>query len=397
MSEQTTAENKKILVVDDDPHILEVYRAILTTPELYRNPAGKMQGMEDDEGVDFDFDLHFSLQGEEGFRLVEEAVSLGQPFAMACIDVRMPPGWDGIETAARIRRVDPDIEIVIVSGYSDKPLEEVVYAIGAPHKLLFLRKPFDKEELAQMALALTRKWNLTKKSREQELALRISEKRNRDLSRRLISVLEEERKKIARDLHDEFGHLLPLLQYITATIEESLPAELRDHHLEEFEKLHGVAKRIGDTCRNILHELRPDMLDRMGLIPTIKWSVNEFVVCNAEVAVDFQVLGLEKELDPDIQTVLYRTFQEGVNNIAKHAGARHVQILLTFSHPHVILTMSDDGCGFDVASVLAQSKGHGHGIGLVGMRERIESVCGDLIIRSQAGEGTMIRAVLPVS
>ncbi|MEW6595142.1 MAG: response regulator [Thermodesulfobacteriota bacterium] len=180
-------ENTRILVIDDDPDICKAYQAILcpaqeptdlSQEELSRllrirnrvAPARKMC-----------FELDFALQGEAGLALVHEAMAQGRPYAMACIDIRMPPGWDGMETAQRIRQVDPDLEIAIITAYSDRSLGEIVKAVGAPDKLLFLRKPFDPEELMQLALSLTSKWNIARLHERQHQELLASEERFRSL------------------------------------------------------------------------------------------------------------------------------------------------------------------------------------------------------------------------
>lgn len=117
------------------------------------------------------FQLQFAGQGQQGFEMVKEALSRNEPYALAFIDIRMPPGWDGMETAARIRRIDPNLEIVIVTAYSDRSRAEIVESVGAPDKLLFLRKPFDAEELTQLGLALTAKWNLGRQEQRQRTFL----------------------------------------------------------------------------------------------------------------------------------------------------------------------------------------------------------------------------------
>lgn len=107
-----------------------------------------------------EFQLRFASQGEEGYDLVQEALVQNMPFAIAFIDIRMPPGWDGLKTAAMIRQVDPYIEIVIVSAFSDYSQEEIIQSVGTSDKLLFLRKPFDPLGVAQIALTLAEKWDM---------------------------------------------------------------------------------------------------------------------------------------------------------------------------------------------------------------------------------------------
>lgn len=173
--------NKRILVIDDEEAILNTYGLILSPvedavdkleqkaaaleAELFDDPDDKTE-VEPDS-----YELVFARQGEEGFKLAGKAKADKRPFAVAFIDVRMPPGWDGIQTAAEIRKTDPEIEIVIVTAYSDKDRREIVNKVGMPEKLLYLKKPFDAEEIRQLAMALTRKWDLERKAEKHRLYL----------------------------------------------------------------------------------------------------------------------------------------------------------------------------------------------------------------------------------
>ena len=160
------------MIIDDDPAIREDYKKILTPESI---PG--MSEMEELERALFSipektsatlppFDLDFASQGKEGYKKVLKAREEGRPFAVAFVDVRMPPGWDGLETSARIRKRDSDIEIVIVTAYSDRDRWSLVEAVGDPSKLLYLKKPFDPDEIRQLAHSLTEKWNLLQRERE---------------------------------------------------------------------------------------------------------------------------------------------------------------------------------------------------------------------------------------
>jgi signal transduction histidine kinase len=113
------------------------------------------------------FELDSAYQGQEGFEMVRRAVAEGRPYAMAFMDVRMPPGWDGIETTARIWEVDPEMQIVICTAYSDYSWDQMGEKLGQPDKLVILKKPFDTVEALQLATALTEKWNLARQAKYQ--------------------------------------------------------------------------------------------------------------------------------------------------------------------------------------------------------------------------------------
>jgi PAS domain S-box-containing protein len=223
-----------------------------------------------------------------------------------------------------------------------------------------------------------------------------AEKQIRHLSRQLMGAMEEERKRLARDLHDEFGQSVTALYLGMEQLQNSLPGGLKVQKTS-CNELIGLIEELGGNIRNISSELRPDMLDHLGLIPTLEWYVEEFAKRRHGLKIDFQAMGLKKRPDSEIEIVLYRMLQEAVNNIVKHARAEHISILLTYSHPKLILSIKDDGVGFEQTGNMLPWDGKKPGIGLLGIRERVRSVGGTIDIRSIKGKGTVIRAELPVS
>jgi two-component system cell cycle sensor histidine kinase/response regulator CckA len=165
-------ENRRILVIDDNPSIHEDFRKILSPPE-----AHLAAGLDADEAALFGaketvlqswkFEIDSAFQGEEGLEKVRAAAALGRPYAVAFVDVRMPPGWDGIETISRIWKEFPDLQMVICTAYSDYSWDEISKTIGNTDQMLVLKKPFDNVEVLQMAHALARKWELTQIARRQ--------------------------------------------------------------------------------------------------------------------------------------------------------------------------------------------------------------------------------------
>lgn len=174
----------RILIIDDDLEIWKAYQSILAPEqETYNSPVQKISRLiAEDTSItaptDTEFQLRFASQGKEGFELVQESIKQNMPYAVAIIDIRMPPGWDGVKTAKQIRGIDQNIEIVFVTAYSDYSLSEIVQTVGTPDKLMFLRKPFDPEEITQLAVSLTKKWNLARQQEIQqaELETRVEER-----------------------------------------------------------------------------------------------------------------------------------------------------------------------------------------------------------------------------
>ena len=165
-------ENHRILIIDDNPSIHEDFRKILgpadatLAKELDAEEAA-LFGDKADASRPWSFQLESAFQGEEGLEKVRAAVAKGEPYAVAFVDVRMPPGWDGIETIARIWKEFPDLQIVICTAYSDYSWDEISKSIGSTDQMLVLKKPFDNVEVLQMAHALAKKWQLTQIARRQ--------------------------------------------------------------------------------------------------------------------------------------------------------------------------------------------------------------------------------------
>jgi CheY-like chemotaxis protein len=160
--------NRRILVIDDNPSIHDDYRKILA-------PAETDDRLEEVEAAIFGeraqvtrvsrYELTSAFQGEEGVSKVRQALSEGRPYAMAFVDVRMPPGIDGVETVAKIWEVDADVQVVICTAYSDYSWDAMYERIGNSDRLLILKKPFDNIEVLQMADALVEKWQLLQQAR----------------------------------------------------------------------------------------------------------------------------------------------------------------------------------------------------------------------------------------
>ena len=163
--------NRRILIVDDNESIHSDFHNILCPDEVDQTTVNAMEAVLFEEtaqaGPATGFELDSAFQGKEGLEMVKKALEEGRPYAMAFVDVRMPPGWDGIETIARIWEVDPDLQIVVCTAYSDYSWEEIRAKVGQPDSLLVLKKPFDNIEVQQLAHALTKKWLLTMQTRTQ--------------------------------------------------------------------------------------------------------------------------------------------------------------------------------------------------------------------------------------
>jgi len=165
----STEINRRVLVIDDNRAIHEDFRKILTRSEADSAQLDEMMTEFFDDDATTDECTHFQLdsayQGEEGLRLIEAAQNDGVPYAMAFVDMRMPPGWDGLETITRIWKKFPELQVVICTAYSDHSWDDLQDTLGETDQLVILKKPFDTIEARQLAIALTKKWHLTQQAK----------------------------------------------------------------------------------------------------------------------------------------------------------------------------------------------------------------------------------------
>ncbi|MHB9138876.1 MAG: response regulator [Victivallaceae bacterium] len=164
--------NKRILIIDDQEDLREQLARLLVncgrpnkTAAIVQSMRARLMGMDpvaeqsEPKNDSPAYDIDTAGQGEEAFEMVKAAIENGAPYAVMFTDLRMPPGWDGLKTAKKIREIDKNIEIVIMTAFADYEQEEISRIIGTPEKLLYIKKPFQAEEIFQLALSLTSKWN----------------------------------------------------------------------------------------------------------------------------------------------------------------------------------------------------------------------------------------------
>jgi len=239
MSRSLPQFNRRVLVIDDSVAIHEDFRKVLC-PELKEVDPFETRafGASDGSNRQVPFEVEFASQGQQGLEMVQQAAAGKRPYAVAFIDVRMPPGWDGVETTSRIWQVDPDLQVVICTAYSDYSWEEMTARLGRSDRLVILKKPFDHIEVLQMASAMSEKWRLNRQSRimmrdlEQSVAaLRESEEKLRRSEAEFRVTFEN--AAIGMALMDLDGHPLKsnaALQRLLGYSEE----ELRGMAFSEF-------------------------------------------------------------------------------------------------------------------------------------------------------------------
>jgi PAS domain S-box-containing protein len=225
--------------------------------------------------------------------------------------------------------------------------------------------------------------------REAEEALRESDKELRILSNQLLSTEEKERKRIARELHDGIGQALSAIKF---SVENAL-RELRhspDHsELKSLEAVIPLTQKTIEEVRTIVQDLRPSILDDLGILATINWFCREFRQVYANIQINREIDIQEKDIPAALKTVIYRILQEALNNVAKHSHADRVLLSLQKKLGAMELTVLDNGTGFDLTEAISLQLSR-RGFGLASMRERAALSGAAFDIKSAPGEGTTI-------
>jgi signal transduction histidine kinase len=249
---------------------------------------------------------------------------------------------------------------------------------GRPARLIFIRDITERQRIQRALERLNHE-------------LEESHERLRGLSRRLLEVQEEERGRLARDLHDDIGQALTALKIQL----ESLPrgesgAALRSRIEECVETTRHTIERV----RQLSLSLRPSQLDDLGLAAALRSHLDRQARV-AGIVPHFDALEAPAELAADTETACFRVAQEAINNVLRHAHARNLWLHLAMVGGQLALSVRDDGRGFDVESVRRRA-GSAASLGLVGMEERVALVGGSFELRSLPGKGTVMLATFPL-
>lgn len=359
----------EVLVVEDTPASLELLSALLTQ-------AG--------------YSARLARDGKMALLSAQ-----AKPPELILLDVRMP-GIDGYEVCRRLK-ADPrtrDVPVIFLSALRETEDKVKAFQLGAVD---YVAKPYQPDEvLARVrthvelrrlqARLEERVQERTAQFRESEQRLRESQSRLRELAGFLESVREEERARIARELHDELGQSLTALR-IDLNWLRGKCAGLEPTVLDRLGSALGLVERTVDAVRRISEDLRPRMLDDLGLAAAIEHHVTQFAE-RTGIACRLDMNREEFEIDGRRATTVFRVVQEALTNVARHAAASEVSVRIEDSGTDIRLSVEDDGRGFGEA-------GDRKTFGLLGMQERVELTGGQLEIKSVPGEGTRIVARIP--
>jgi signal transduction histidine kinase len=319
-----------------------------------------------------------------------------QEWDLVIADYSMP-SFTGLEALNIVRTGGYDLPFIVVSGTIGEDVAVAAMKAGAHDYLI-------KDKLARLAPAVERELREAADRRDRrhaESELRESEDRYRgalqeanlrlqSLSSRMLDVQENERRHIARELHDEIGQALTAVKlHLQSALRRGGP-EARPP-LEECVQ---ITDQALEQVRNLSLNLRPSQLDDLGLVAALRWQIGRQTAASG-LDTEFQADELSERLEPALETACFRFVQEAMTNIVRHAQARHAWIEARRRDDRLRISVRDDGKGFDVAAATREAITRGS-LGLLGMQERVGLAGGRLNVSSRPGEGTTIVADFPL-
>jgi two-component system NtrC family sensor kinase len=430
-------ENRRILVIDDNEAIHADFRKIFADGK----GGGDIDALEDElfgpvigsQPKVGDFVIDSANQGQLGYEMARTARTAGNPYSVAFVDMRMPPGWDGIETSLKLWSADPGLQVVLCTAYSDYSWQETIEKLGAGDRFLILKKPFDTAEVRQLALALSVKWSLARQAgmRMDELEQKVTH-RTRELSevnaKLRNEVSERERMElelvraqklealgqlvagIAHEINNPLGFILANLDYIGDELKRQ-PKELSASLAEIGDVLRetcGGAQRI----RHIVADLKtfcrtdespPEPMDVEQVLESsltiTRSDLDKVATVKRELGTVPPVLANGSRLGQVFLNLLINACQA---MSAANRGTNVVTLRTRMAGDRVAIEVSDTGTGISPETLkkifdpffTTKPVGKGTGLGLSICHGIVEAFGGTIEVESEVGKGTTMRVLL---
>ncbi len=444
MTDPMTQKNRRILVIDDNRAIHADFKKILCSATPGKIALDELEstffGEAKPSGQSISFQVDSAFQGQEGYKLVQQSIADGRPYAMLFMDVRMPPGWDGIETTARIWEIDPDLQTVICTAYADYSWDDMTAKLGISDRLVILKKPFDNVEVVQLAHALTEKWYLGQLARaqmkelEQMVAARTRElqKANQDLRTemdehaRTEAALRQSQKmdalgQLASGIAHNFNNLLTVIrgnaQCLVADAQQT-PAVL-----EGLQQIDEAAVRAAKLTSQMLMFGRKKRMERQHL--NLDQTLTQFgkmlhSLLGEDIALKIHSDGLPLAIQADPVMIEQVVLHLAVNardampqggRLEIHTGKAEISEEEARGNPKarpgrfVCIRVSDSGCGFTPEALrhlfepffTTKEQGEGIGLGLATVYGIVKLHEGWIDVETEVGRGTSFKIFFPLA
>jgi signal transduction histidine kinase len=326
------------------------------------------------------------LEAKNGREALELFIS-SQP-DLVLLDIVMPV-MGGLEACTRLKQLPggSHVPVLMFTTYNEGKKVDQAFQAGAAD---FINKPINPEELRHRVNRLLYLRTLEMKREATEFKLQSSYERIRSLSRKVLNAYEEERVRLARELHDELGMALTTLKLNLQLLNKDLSGK----GLELEERLASIIELVNNTLvviHNKAVSMRPPSLDDLGLVTVVNNMANE-LSRHTNIRAELNTIGTYTALPAAVEMALYRCIQEALTNAARHSSAGKVVVKLVFNTHEASVRVTDDGIGFDMG---ADGVVAGH-LGLQGMKERVTLLGGDIEINSSLGNGTDILIIIPL-
>jgi signal transduction histidine kinase len=432
--------NRRILVIDDNRAIHQDFRKILcprpANTSLAALEAELFGGQPEPEPALLPgFEVDSAYQGEEGVRLLQTARREGRPYAMAFVDIRMPPGIDGVETSLRLWEEDPNLQVVICSAYADYSWENMMQRLGLTQRLLILRKPFDGIEVLQLAYALTEKWELLRRSQlRMEDLTRAVDERTRELeaaNARLRREMEERTQLEARlaqaqrlealgrlsaglahEVNNPLSFILSNLSHLRSALDGDL-TQLSEADQQELREVCGESIEGAERIRRIIADIR--LFSRLEAQPRVAVDVREvleqalFDVSNllgpgVRLVRELQEVPAVSASEHGLRQVFFGLLANAVQALKGRGPDAWVRVSSRLHEEgYVVVEVQDNGVGitpqhldrvFDPFFTTKQ-QGSGTGLGLSICYGIVSGLGGDITVESVPERGSTFRVLLP--
>jgi len=301
-----------------------------------------------------------------------------QSFDVILLDLSLPDSQSMEQSFSAIHKHVPAIPIIVLTGLGDEDLGLKMIRNGAQDYLI-------KSKVERYVLVKAIRYAIERQR---------SESAHTQLRLKLVTVQEEERHRIARELHDQMGQAIAALILGLKALGNS--HEPKEPAGAQFQQLQNIANDLARDVHSLALDLRPTSLDDLGLEIALSNYVEAWS-SRWQIPSDFHSNGFtEQRLASHLETTIYRITQEALTNVVRHASARTVSLILERTDDRVVVIIEDDGCGFEVEAVM-KNPARDQRLGLLGMEERVALVGGSLTIESTPGMGTSVYVRIPIS